>query len=554
MNPNNEEIEFDLEEFDPSIVDSPSVSSVHLTDQDIKRLAELLLDTSNPELLTGPYDAEEEGNSENYQELDITRVIEKEIAGAIELPDMPISGEKRENRTCSFSEDCMNLDIAAIESDLELDSITHELEDISNALYKDKTSAQSLDMCECWGGTAGYPSVRTQRQSSRPSNQVGMLLPMTHTITPQSEQYYSSSERVQRLLSGLPVPALYDFDEHIKNKSFQEVDNPTPKTTTSVQHMSLPRINSTRESGSNPVMGTTEDETMSQIDLIRHQSGNSDFSNHTIFSPTTPNVLGQPPGSQPKLRYSEGASASHYCHICGRASNTAQLAACANVKLGLCRKTLCEKCLLLHQRNLFSWAKARNSTWTCTHCRGVCPKRARCHQYQRNNMRRRLQNSRRINTQDADGKQLIEASGVRKRRILDGNNISKERTSKKKVVSANGVGSKRRKKGHTLVGRLSKAKHQQPNSTGSRPNYALPSWHSETTTPKSIPCVETVKDSIGELSNASVPTSEKKDLRGACGEWLNLSQEFDHEKELRIGGNVDCEALDELIEKSISQY
>lgn len=92
----------------------------------------------------------------------------------------------------------------------------------------------------------------------------------------------------------------------------------------------------------------------------------------------------------PKLRYSEGASASHYCHICGRASNTAQLAACANVRIGLCRKTLCEKCLLVHQGELFHWAKMKGSTWTCTHCRGVCPQRARCHQYQRNNMRRRL--------------------------------------------------------------------------------------------------------------------------------------------------------------------
>lgn len=36
------------------------------------------------------------------------------------------------------------------------------------------------------------------------------------------------------------------------------------------------------------------------------------------------------------------------------------------------------------------WAKEKDTTWTCTHCRGVCPRRARCHQYQRNNQRRRL--------------------------------------------------------------------------------------------------------------------------------------------------------------------
>lgn len=132
------------------------------------------------------------------------------------------------------------------------------------------------------------------------------------------------------------------------------------------------------------------DQVMAQIDLTRIRSGNSG----DAVQPETPKYTKLiEDASQPRLRYSEGASASHYCHICGRASNTAQLAACANVRIGLCRKTLCEKCLILHQSNFFQWAKANDTTWTCTHCRGVCPKRARCHQYQRNNMRRRLKNA-----------------------------------------------------------------------------------------------------------------------------------------------------------------
>lgn len=126
--------------------------------------------------------------------------------------------------------------------------------------------------------------------------------------------------------------------------------------------------------------------------LIRRESGLSTFSG-SFNTSQGHEGSSRPEGAiQPKLRYSEGASASHYCHICGRASNTAQLAACANVRIGLCRKTLCEKCLLVHQRELFEWAKEKDTSWTCTHCRGVCPKRARCHQYQRNNMRRRLKN------------------------------------------------------------------------------------------------------------------------------------------------------------------
>lgn len=99
--------------------------------------------------------------------------------------------------------------------------------------------------------------------------------------------------------------------------------------------------------------------------------------------------------SQSKMRYSEGATASNYCHVCGRASNTIELAACANTRIGLCRKVMCDKCLLLHQRSLFYFAKQPNSSWICMHCRNICPKRARCHQYQKNNLRRRLRNEQR---------------------------------------------------------------------------------------------------------------------------------------------------------------
>lgn len=97
-------------------------------------------------------------------------------------------------------------------------------------------------------------------------------------------------------------------------------------------------------------------------------------------------------GNQPRLRYSKGAAPSKYCHVCGRSADTVTVAHCANTRLGLCRKVLCDKCLIIHQTGSANWARENNTSWTCTHCRGVCPYRARCHQYTRNNMRRRVKN------------------------------------------------------------------------------------------------------------------------------------------------------------------
>lgn len=102
------------------------------------------------------------------------------------------------------------------------------------------------------------------------------------------------------------------------------------------------------------------------------------------------NVSGQ---QSTRLRYSKGAAPSKYCHVCGRSAKTVSVALCGNNKLGLCRKVVCDKCLIMHQWGDFRSAKEAGSSWTCTHCRGDCPPRARCHQYQRNNMRRRLKSS-----------------------------------------------------------------------------------------------------------------------------------------------------------------
>lgn len=93
-----------------------------------------------------------------------------------------------------------------------------------------------------------------------------------------------------------------------------------------------------------------------------------------------------------KLRFSKNASPSKYCHVCGRSGDTVPLASCSNVHRGLCRKVVCEKCLLIYRCDKAHIAFRAKSGWVCMHCRGMCPARARCKQYKRNNMKRRSQN------------------------------------------------------------------------------------------------------------------------------------------------------------------
>lgn len=94
-----------------------------------------------------------------------------------------------------------------------------------------------------------------------------------------------------------------------------------------------------------------------------------------------------------KNRYSKGALPSNYCHICGRNSRI-EFGHCQNVKRGLCRKVICEKCLILYEPKSLTIALANDGDWRCTHCRDECPDRARCKQYTRNNQKRREKKAR----------------------------------------------------------------------------------------------------------------------------------------------------------------
>lgn len=84
---------------------------------------------------------------------------------------------------------------------------------------------------------------------------------------------------------------------------------------------------------------------------------------------------------------------SHYCHICGRNSRI-EFGHCVNIKLGLCRKVVCEKCISLHEPESRQRALDPDSDWLCIHCRHMCPEKARCKQYIKNNHKRRERKAR----------------------------------------------------------------------------------------------------------------------------------------------------------------
>uniref|UniRef100_A0A7S1TIE4 Zinc-finger domain-containing protein n=1 Tax=Compsopogon caeruleus TaxID=31354 RepID=A0A7S1TIE4_9RHOD len=82
---------------------------------------------------------------------------------------------------------------------------------------------------------------------------------------------------------------------------------------------------------------------------------------------------------------------SHHCHICRRSALMIPTVVCLNIRGGLCRKVVCQKCFETYQWDFESAAK-EDSGWLCTHCREVCPPRAQCFIYQRVNTRRKIRN------------------------------------------------------------------------------------------------------------------------------------------------------------------
>lgn len=103
----------------------------------------------------------------------------------------------------------------------------------------------------------------------------------------------------------------------------------------------------------------------------------------------TRDCLTKPAGKRtPRVRRYARAKPSKFCHVCARSGDSVQLLACKNVKYGVCRKAVCQKCFA---EQGWDWviAKAHPEEFSCCHCRRDCPENAQCRTYQKTNERRR---------------------------------------------------------------------------------------------------------------------------------------------------------------------
>lgn len=81
--------------------------------------------------------------------------------------------------------------------------------------------------------------------------------------------------------------------------------------------------------------------------------------------------------------------ASRFCHICSRMPRRGQgSAVCRNMNQGLCRKIVCERCIV-EQGWDYNAVTENPEAWLCPHCAGICPARSQCHIYNRINARRK---------------------------------------------------------------------------------------------------------------------------------------------------------------------
>lgn len=90
-----------------------------------------------------------------------------------------------------------------------------------------------------------------------------------------------------------------------------------------------------------------------------------------------------------KKRYHDATPSTH-CHVCCRPSSAVPMAVCANIREGMCRKVVCNRCMAEYG---WDWdnAVAADTRWVCPHCADSCANvpRAQCHTYQRTNSRRK---------------------------------------------------------------------------------------------------------------------------------------------------------------------
>lgn len=103
-------------------------------------------------------------------------------------------------------------------------------------------------------------------------------------------------------------------------------------------------------------------------------------------------VAGGVAKNKQRRRYAKPKS-SRYCHLCARHERAVPMFACGNLDLCICQKSVCLKCFEMYGLDLAA-AKAPRvpgaPKWTCPHCQGNCPKKAKCHSYDRQTIRRRM--------------------------------------------------------------------------------------------------------------------------------------------------------------------
>lgn len=86
-----------------------------------------------------------------------------------------------------------------------------------------------------------------------------------------------------------------------------------------------------------------------------------------------------------RARTYKNNSGSQFCHICSqKPSKKGGKLVCSKTSKGLCRKTVCEKCLRRHGWDYDAIVKDP-SKWICPHCTNTCPERSQCRTYERVN-------------------------------------------------------------------------------------------------------------------------------------------------------------------------
>ena len=81
---------------------------------------------------------------------------------------------------------------------------------------------------------------------------------------------------------------------------------------------------------------------------------------------------------------------SRFCHVCSRTPKNVRLAVCSNIRRGICRKVVCEKCFDLYKYADFDSVLNMETEWICPHCSECCPAKAQCGTYQKINDRLRV--------------------------------------------------------------------------------------------------------------------------------------------------------------------